>query len=434
MADSVHTGVTLMSDPAPRLFTYLQLSLDQLRCHLKANFKNFTSYNQSLYLAHEEHLHVEQRLAKVTFSYTWGFEYEDWNIFSLSSMTDPLRTLDALLDPPKYLPEDSEYGDLADLLYLRKWIFRKEEALVKSWMTNESLRAKMDAQMGAAKWKEERKRIRVEVEKGYNYWMMHIPLNIPPPELDRWSFGRVDWLDVHEDKRTMPWGTARASRYLGDQDADITGRACLTHNPANEPLMTQAPETDGAPKGGSPFTRAEEMALMASANEAHGSKGSSGYEGFVGSKASTSGTKDSAYTDNREKNKTWKSKVKGKGKKSFADATPLASSGSTAFSASASPASLAFARPDTLSQLAPTTHHPSTATHGRPDKKYRQCSGNHVHTIVCTGCYIQQRIEHLEALDIWAIREYGKNPWEFVGFSETTPSWVSTGCRRVYIR
>ncbi|KAF8446865.1 hypothetical protein BGX38DRAFT_618843 [Terfezia claveryi] len=189
----------------------------------------------------------------------------------------------------------------------------------------------------AAKWKEVRKRIRVEVEKGYDYWMMHIPLNIPPPELDRWSFGRVDWLDVHEDKATMPWGATRTSGYLGGQDVDITGRACLT--------------------GGSPFTSAEDMALMDSVGEAYGSKGSFGYEGSVESKASTSGIKDSIYTDNWEKKKKkvekyW-SQVKGKDKESFADTTPLASSGSTASSASASPASLVFARPDTLPQLTP---------------------------------------------------------------------------------
>ena len=474
-----------MAASEPHLFTFLRQALDQLRCRRKANFNNFTSSDQSLYLAHEEHLRVERRIAKATLSYSWEYEYEDHSIiFSFPSASDPLRTLDALIDPPKYLPEDSEYGYLKDLAYLRKWILREEEALVRKSITNECLREKTEFQMGAAQWKEERKRIREGVQKGYNFWMMHIPLMTPPPGLDRWSFERVDWLDVHQDKGTMPWGVTRENGYLGGLDSDITGKVFLTDSPANNGSIVRNPQTDGVPKGSerSSLTSAEDMGYR--------SKGSSGYKGSVESNASTSGAKDFAGANaqnpsKRSPKRQNKGKGKGKGKRkgkqyvsgaacpgpaassaratspaSPASPAPTASPGpaaspaptpspacigspssadspssaaSTALTDSAAPtlpAILAlpapvsvFPRPTTPPPLPPFTPHTGTATHGRPDEKYRQCLGNHPSTIACTSCYTNTHITQLETLGRWAIREYGQNPWEFVGFSETTPNW-----------
>ncbi|KAF8416019.1 hypothetical protein EV426DRAFT_578902 [Tirmania nivea] len=444
-----------MTDSEPYSFPFLRQSLDQLRCRRRANFQNFTSSDQSLYLAHEEHLRVERRIAKLALSYYWEYEYEDNNIiFSFPPTTDPLRTLDALIDPPKYLPEDSEYGYLKDLVYLRRWIARKEEELVRRWITNESLRAKMEVRKGAEEWKEERERLKAGIEKGYEFWMMRIPLMTPSPGLDRWSFQRVDWLDVHEDKGALPWGATRTSGYLGNQDSDITGEVFLTDSPANDALMVQVPKTDGTPKrcGASSLTSSQCMAFIARVEEAYGSKGSSGYTGSVKSNSSTSGTKDAADTkapNSWKKNKKRQNKGKGRGKQSFAGAASAASPESAASLASlASPASTGSPisatstvsaasvgsaphappppfsvchRPTTPPSPPVFTPHPGTDTHGRPDEKYRQCRGNHPPTIACTSCYTKTHIQQLDALGIWTTREFGKNPWEFIGFSETAP-------------
>jgi len=396
---------------------------------------------------------VERRISKITLGYSWEHQYKDCSTSSFASPWDDLRTLDALIDPPKYLPEDSEYGCLKDLIYLRKWIVREEEALVRKWIRNESLRLKVEEKMGSAEWKAERERIRASVEEGYDFWIMHIPLITPLPGLGRWSFERVDWLDVHGDKGTMPWGATRRNGYLGGQGSDITGTVFLTDNPANDGLVVPGLQTDGVPM------RTEESPLSAElptfgarVEEAHGSKGSSGYKGSVESNASTSGAKDSADANASEllkKSKKRRNKGKGKGKgkgkiassaaatlgsaaltdsSPSAGATPTTSdTPSTSTAATATPppngsVCSTLPRPTTSPPLAPFTPHPGTATHGRPDEKYRRCPGNHPPTIVCTSCYTRTRIEHLEAIDVWATREYGKNPWEFVGFSETTPN------------